>query len=157
MGSDVLASSVPFSVSPLVSHILLQSLAMLLTAWVIPGLSITNIFGAVVTVLALSAINASIWDAALFFSIPYSLSSHTLLLLLMNGFIFWLLVKLLPGIEVSGILPAIAAPVVFTIFSVFITAYGRDVDWVGLLNRGLEIVREIKSYFQQSATPEAVN
>ena len=45
-----------------------------------------------------------------------------------NGLLFWVLVKLLPGIEVDGILPAIAAPVVYTLLSVLISTHASDVD-----------------------------
>jgi hypothetical protein len=51
------------------------------------------------------------------------------LLFLCNGFIFWLLVKLLPDIQVEGLLPALVAPVVFTACSLAVTTYGTQVDW----------------------------
>ncbi len=135
--------------NPLLVQVLLQSLAMLLTAWVIPRIYITSIFGAVLTVVALSLVNATIWDAALFFSLPYSLSTHALLLFLANGFIFWTLVKILPGIEVRGFLPALAAPVVFTLLSVVITTYGRDVDWPGFFDQLFNTIGNIRDYFRE--------
>jgi len=61
---------------------------MVITGWLIPGLYVTNLFGALLTVVALAVINATVWDAALFFSVPYSLSVHAALLLFANGFIF---------------------------------------------------------------------
>jgi putative membrane protein len=116
---------------------ILQTVAMLLTAAVLPKLEVTNIFGALVTVLLLGFVNATVWDAALFFQIPNSISAHSLTLLLSNGVVFWILVKLVPGIEVSGFLMALVAPVVFTLFSLLIHQHAADLDWGRMISNGL--------------------
>ncbi len=108
---------------------LLQTIAMGATALLIPGLRITGIFGALKIVAALAFLNATLWDAALFFSLPDGLSTQAALLLVVNGVIFWLLVKALDGIEIEGFLPAVLAPVVFTGLSLVIDQYGHLVDW----------------------------
>ena len=102
----------------------LQTAAMGLTAALLPKLRITGPLGALLTVAALALMNATVWDAGLFASLPGSFSTQTLGLLLANGVLFWVLVKLLPGIEVDGFLPALAAPVIYTGLSVLISQYG---------------------------------
>lgn len=124
-----------------------QSLAMCLTALLIPGLKITSIFGPVLAVISLAFINAHLWDAALFFQLPNSATTQVGLLILTNGAIFWLIVKLLPGIETRGILPSIAAPIVFTVLSMLVEAYGKDVDWAAVFNWILTQLDFLKSYF----------
>ncbi|MCB0319462.1 MAG: phage holin family protein [Bdellovibrionales bacterium] len=124
-----------------------QAVAMSLTAAVIPGLKITSVFGPILAVVSLAFLNSHIWSAALFFQIPDTISSQAAVLILVNGGIFWLLVKLLPGIEVKGILPAIAAPVVFTILSVVVERYGMEIDWNGVFVEGLKMVSSVKEYF----------
>ena len=123
------------------NYIILQTIAMTVTVALVPKIRITSIFGAISMVGAISLVNATFWDAALFFQIPNSFNQHTVLLLFWNGLIFWVLVKLLPGIEMRGFLPAIAAPVVFTLCSAFINVYLRDVDW-------LEVGRQAFQYMQ---------
>ena len=118
----------------------LQTAAMMLTAAVIPRMRITSIFGALGIVLALALVNATLWDTALFFSVPSSFSRHALTLLAANGILFWVLVKLLPGIEIDGFAPAFVAPVVFTALSLAVSAYGRDLDVIELAKRGAEWV-----------------
>lgn len=88
----------------------------------------------------LALINATLWDAALFFSLPNSVSFKVITLFLINGALFWLVAKILPGIEVRGIMPALAAPLVFTVCSMLIDIYGRDVNW-------LEVYRLIEGGF----------
>ena len=131
----------------------LQTLAMMLTALVIPRMKITSIFGALGIVLALGLVNATVWDTALFFSVPSSFSRHALTLLAANGVLFWVLVKLLPGIEIEGFAPAFVAPVVFTALSLAISAYGRDLDLIELGRQGAEMLGVVRDRLQTPAVP----
>jgi len=129
----------------------LQSLAMIATALLIPRLTITSIFGAIGIVIAIAFVNSKLWDAALFFHLPDTFSVQAGLLLLVNGLIFWLLVKLLPGIEVQGLLPAVAAPVVFAICSMLIGAFAADIDWRAVLDGSISLLEEIRLFFRELA------
>ena len=120
---------------------ILQSIAMGVTALLIPKLRITSIIGPIGAVIALAFVNAHLWNAALFFKIPDSATTKTLTIFLANGAIFWLIVKLLPGIEVSGILPALIAPVVFTFTSIAIEQYGGSIDWIALGTQGWDWIK----------------
>jgi len=130
---------------------LLQALAMWITALLIPRLTITSIFGPVLTVFGLALVNAQLWDAALFFQIPNSFGLHAVLLLLANGIIFWTLVKLLPGIEIEGLLPAVAAPVVFTVCSLVIDELATNVDWNEVGKTVLDGIAQLRTYFAEKA------
>ena len=128
----------------------LQTVAMMITAFAVPRLKITGILGALGTVLALAFINSKIWDAALFFHIPSSLSVQALLLLVTNGVIFYVLVKLMPGIQIKGILPAICAPLVFTITSLVISNYAHLIDWKAVFDTVFAGVEKLRAYFLES-------
>lgn len=143
-----------------VNYWVLQTIAMALTALLLPGLRITNPLGALGAVVALAFVNAHVWDAALFMSIPDTFSSQAITLIVANGVVFWVLVKILPGIESSGVLPVIAAPLVFSILSMFIHSYAKDVDWAALGERGVAKVQEFRDEVrsaQPSRTPETKN
>lgn len=127
-----------------------------LTALLLPGLRITNPLGALAAVVALAFVNSHVWDAALFFSVPNTLSSHALLLVLSNGAIFWLIVKILPGIESDGILTALVAPILFTVLSLAIHTYGKNIDWVGVGERGLNYVSDLRDQFRDGSKANAV-
>lgn len=134
------------------SYWFLQTLAMIVTAILIPGLKITSIFGALFCVIGLALVNAHMWDAALFFSVPDNVSLQTLFLLGANGVIFWLLVKLLPGIEISGIFAAILAPVVFTVCSILISQYGQDIEWKNIAIYIFDLVQSMKQQLIKPTT-----
>ena len=139
-----------FSFSEMFTHWVLQAIAMAITAMIIPRLEITSLFGALSTVLALALVNATLWDAALFFSVPNSLTSHAFILFLANGVLFWVLVKLLPGIEVEGVLPAILAPIVFTALSLIISKLCQGVDLFALLKLAFHYIQDLKQFFLDS-------
>jgi putative membrane protein len=133
----------------------LQTVAMMVTALLIPRMRITSLFGALGIVLALGLVNATVWDTALFFSVPSSFSQQALTLLASNGLLFWILVKLLPGIEIEGFGPALVAPVVFTALSLAISTYGRDLDLMDAGRRAATLVSDIRDRLQTQ--PDAVD
>lgn len=128
---------------------ILQTVAMLVTCLLLPKLTVDGPIPALLTVVALSFINAHLWSSALFLQIPDSFTNKALLLVLTNGVLFWVIVKLLPGISIEGVWPAVAAPVIFSIFSLLIDRYKDQIDWAALwqsLAHYFEIVRE---YFSE--------
>jgi uncharacterized membrane protein YvlD (DUF360 family) len=146
----------PATIEPyrgLINYWGLQTVAMMVTAILIPRLRITSLFGALGIVLALGLVNATVWDTALFFSVPSNFSQQALTLLVSNGVLFWVLVKLLPGIEIEGFAPALVAPVVFTALSLAISTYGRDLDLMDLGRRGAAIVSDVRDRLQAEPEP----
>ena len=129
--------------SGMINHAISQIIAMCITILLIPRLWITSIFGAVFILIGISVANAFLWDAALFFSIPQNLSTAAIQLFISNGVLFWILVKFLPGIETEGILPAVVAPVVFSIISSVLHQYAGAVDWISV---GSSVVDYVVSY-----------
>lgn len=134
---------------------ILQTVAMGLTALILPGLRITNPLGGLAAVVALAFVNSHIWDAALFFAIPDTFSSHTLLLVAANGVIFWLIVKVLPGIESDGILSVIAAPILFTVLSLAINSYGKEIKWGDYGERALSYISGVRDELKESGKTAA--
>lgn len=137
-----------------VNYWVLQSLAMALTVALLPNLRLTGIGGATLMVAALALVNSFVWDAALFLQVPDSLSAHALVLVGVNGAIFWILVKLLPSIEIDGIWPAIIAPVLFSIFSLFVMQYGASIDFFGAAREGFDWLQGTRESLLDSTSRE---
>lgn len=128
----------------MIQYWFLQTVAMLLTALLIPRFRIHGPLAALFLVVVLTVVNSTVWDIALFLKIPDAVSTHALTIVIANGVIFWILVKLLPGIEVNGILPALAAPIVFSIVSIFTYRYGREIDWMKVFDQVVQAVSQIR-------------
>ncbi len=137
------------------SYWITQTILMGITAFLIPKLRVTSIFGPLLTVVALAFINSTVWSTALFFQVPDRFSTQILVLLLSNGVIFWVLAKLLPGIEVDGILAAIVAPVVFTVLSLAVDRYHEQIPWSKLSDMCLYSIEQAKGYATHSASSTA--
>lgn len=133
----------------MINHWISQLMAMGLTIFLIPRLYVTSLFGTIFILFSISLLNAFVWDAALFFSIPTSLTSSAITLFFVNGLLFWVLVKILPGIEVDGVFPALLAPIVFTIVSVLLNSYGKSIDWISIVVMIFDFLFELKKSFQQ--------
>ena len=130
----------------------MQTIAMMATGWVVPKLKISNPLGAAVMVIALAFVNSHIWDAALFFEIPDSFTSRTLTLLIANGVIFWVLVKILPWVEIEGCFSAIVAPIAFTLMSFLCSYLATNVDWPKTSEQAIKIIGELKDTLKQTGT-----
>ena len=128
---------------------ILQTIAMLLTALLIPRFWFRGWLSAIIMVGALVTVNSTIWDSALFLSIPSTLTTHTAAILAANGAVFWILAKLLPGVEMRGVLPAIVAPVVFSFMSILVYQYGKGTDWNTLAQQAMGYITEVKSTLQK--------
>lgn len=122
----------------------LQTIAMLFTAFVLPGLRITNLFGAFIIVLLIGLVNSTVWDAALFYQMPDSFTIHSLVLLLSNALMFWLLVKIVPGIEIKGMMIALVAPLVFTLFSLLIHVNFKDARLGVIVTDGIQSLADFR-------------
>lgn len=133
----------------------LQTIAMLLTALALPNLQISNPISAFIAVAGLALVNATVWDAALFFSIPDSLTYQTVILMFVNGIIFWIIAKFLPGIATQGFLASFLAPMVFTVISILLYHYARHIDFLEIFKSAAQHLTDMKDYFlsQQSAPP----
>ncbi len=110
----------------------------------IPGLKITNITGPILAVVTLALINSTIWSTALFLNVPDHFSIEIFTLLFSNAILFWLVVKLLPGIEIEGILPAFIAPVLYSILSIVVSRYAPMVPWAEIAHRILGFIGALK-------------
>jgi len=103
-------------------------------------------------VIGMSLVNHYFWDSTLFLSLPDDFTSHAIGLLFVNGVIFWLLVKILPGIEVEGIFPAIAGPVVFSVVSILVKKYGQEINWDYVFDHTEHFFNELRSFFDNQTT-----
>lgn len=128
-----------------------QTVAMLLTCALIPKLKVEGPVSAFLTVVALAFVNTHLWSTALFFKIPDHFTTQIAVLLLANGVIFWVVVKLLPGIEVEGVFPALVAPLVFTVLSLVCTTFLPLVDWAAVGRFVLDCVSAVKEYLNKPA------
>ena len=111
----------------ILARILLNGLALLLAARLIPGVSYTGGLGSLVVAgIVIGLINALVKPFVTLLSLPAVLLTFGLFYLDVNGLMFWLAAALLDGLEVAGCLPAILGGLVLAIFNSIVRAMRRE-------------------------------
>ena len=133
----------------------LQTIALLITALLIPRFTIAGPVSALKFVVSLSLINTTLWNTNLFSTIPNSLTAHSVTVVLANAVLFWVLAKLVHGVNIEGIMPAIVGPIVFTIISACTYSYGKDVDWMSVFHHAEKAVETARDVLQEDKVEAA--
>ena len=82
--------------------VMLSSVAVLLSAYIIPGIHVETFFTAVVVALVLSVINLFFRPLFIILTLPLTVLSFGLFLLAINSFMIMLAGNFVDGFEVSG-------------------------------------------------------
>lgn len=99
----------------MLASLIAATLAFLAAAYLLPGFTITDPMAAVVGALALGVANALIRPLIILFTLPVTVLTLGLFLLVVNGLMLWLVTMVVPGIAVSNFAWAIAAAIVISI------------------------------------------
>jgi putative membrane protein len=96
---------------------LISALAIILTAYLVPGISVTTIYIALIIALFLGLINAVIRPIIVILTLPVNIVSLGLFTFIINGFFFWLLSTFIKGFEVGGFWTAVLGALIISIIS----------------------------------------
>ncbi len=100
----------------LVVRWLLNAVALLLTAWIIPGIAVTGAVALIVAALVIGLLNALVKPILVVLTFPLTVLTLGLFLLVLNALLFWLAAVVVPGFEVTGFLAALLGAIVMSIF-----------------------------------------
>jgi putative membrane protein len=81
---------------------LISSLAIIISAYIVPGVYIKGFFTALITSVILGAINAIIRPILLFLTLPINILTLGLFTLVINALMVSLAAAILPGFSVGG-------------------------------------------------------
>ena len=101
----------------LITRWLLTALSLILATKIVPGIHIASISTLFIAALALGLINAIIRPLLIFFTLPLTIVTLGLFILLINGFTFWLAARFVPGFTVDGFWPAMFGAIVVSFLS----------------------------------------
>jgi putative membrane protein len=96
---------------------LLSALALILTSKVVPGITVDNFTALLIAAIVLGLVNAVVRPILVFFTLPLTLVTLGLFLLVVNAITFGLAAWLVPGFSVNGFLPALLGSIVMSILS----------------------------------------
>lgn len=116
-------------------RVLVNILAIILAANIVPGIALDGVLSAVAAGLLLGLINAVVRPILVILTLPITLLSLGLFLLVLNGFCFWLVARFVTGFHVAGFWSAFLGALVVTIASWVVTLLISDSGKVTLITR----------------------
>ena len=102
---------------------LATALSLFVTAIIVPGLTITGIQAAIVGAAVLGLVNAIVKPILILFTLPLTILTFGLFLLVVNAIALGLVGYLTPGFTVGGFFPAIFGAIVLSLVSGVIDSF----------------------------------
>lgn len=116
---------------------LLSGLAVLLTSYLLPGVDVKHFGYALLVAAALSVANALVKPILVILTIPVTILTLGLFLLVINALIILMVDYFVPGFEVRGFWWALAFSLILSIFNSMFADIHRDKN----RGRGTDLVR----------------
>ncbi len=96
---------------------LATALSLLVTAFVVPGLTIAGVSAAAIGAIVLGLVNAIVRPILVLFTLPLTILTLGLFLLVVNAITLGLVGYLTPGFTVAGFFPAVIGSIVLSLVS----------------------------------------
>src|SRR5512137_2982919 len=118
-----------------VIRVVVYTLALLVAAHVVPGISLDDWTSALVAGLVLGIINAVVRPILVVLTFPITLLTLGLFLLILNAFCLWLVSVFVRGFHVAGFWPAFWGALLVSVASWTLTALISDSGRVQVISR----------------------
>ncbi len=96
---------------------LCNALALLAVAYLLPGVQVDGFSAALIAALVLGLINTLIRPLLILLTLPVTVLTLGLFILVINGLLFWFAGSVLKGFEVSGFWVALMGALLYSILS----------------------------------------
>jgi putative membrane protein len=106
-----------------VISVLLNAVALILTAGLFESIYLEGFFSAVLAVLILAFVNAFMRPIFLLLTLPLTILTLGLFTLVINGTLFKLTSLVVPGFQVGGFWSALGGAVIYSILTLFINVF----------------------------------
>ena len=106
-------------------HWLVIAVALWVTATILPGVNFSSTTALAVGAVILGLVNALVRPVLTILTLPFTILTLGLFYLLVNGFVFFLASKIVPGFEVAGFWWAVVGAFVVGLISWFIGAFEK--------------------------------
>ena len=116
-------------------RVLVNALAIVFAASILPGIQVDSFVSALGAGLVLGVINAFVRPVLLILTLPITLLTLGLFLLVLNAFCFWLVASVVKGFHVASFGSALLGSIVVTVVSWILTAFVSDRGRVAVITR----------------------
>jgi putative membrane protein len=96
---------------------LINALALMAVAYLLPGIAVADFVTALIAALVLGLVNAVIRPILILLTLPATLLTLGLFIFVINGLLFWLVGSYIDGFTVAGFWPGIFGAIAYSIVS----------------------------------------
>jgi putative membrane protein len=96
---------------------LINALALIAVAYLMPGVAVSSFGAALVAALVLGLINAVVRPLLVLLTLPVTLLTLGLFIFVLNGLLFWMVGTWLEGFEVAGFWSGVFGAILFSLVS----------------------------------------
>lgn len=101
----------------IILHWLLNAVAILIAAYLLPGVDVDGFIPALIAAVALAVVNALLKPALVVLTLPITIVTLGLFLLVINALLVMLVSAVVPGFVVDGFLSALLFSIVLSILN----------------------------------------
>lgn len=96
---------------------ILNAVALLVVAYILPGISVASFGSALIAALVLGLLNTLVKPLLVILTLPITIVTLGLFLLVLNALVFWLAGSILKGFQVNGFWWAVIGALVYSLVS----------------------------------------
>ncbi|MGB3277143.1 MAG: phage holin family protein [Castellaniella sp.] len=96
---------------------ILNAVALLIVAYILPGITVASFGSALIAALVLGLLNTVIKPLLILLTLPLTIVTLGLFLLVLNALVFWFAGSVLKGFQVDGFWWAVIGAIVYSIVS----------------------------------------
>ena len=101
---------------------LINALALIAVAYLMPGVSVSTFGAALIAALVLGLINAVVRPVLVLLTLPVTILTLGLFIFVLNGLLFWMVGTWLEGFEVAGFWSGVFGAILFSLVSWVLSA-----------------------------------
>lgn len=105
----------------LVIQWIILALSVMLTAWIIPGIVVTNFQTAMIAALVIALVNVFIRPAILLLLLPINILTLGLSVLVINALLLMFVAHIVSGVSINNFWSAFFGAIVLSLLTVFIS------------------------------------
>ena len=101
---------------------LINAVALIAVAYLMPGISVASFTTALVAALVLGLMNAVVRPVLFLLTLPVTILTLGLFIFVLNGLLFWFVGSFIQGFVVAGFWPGVFGAIVFSLISLCLSA-----------------------------------
>lgn len=101
----------------LLLRLVLQAVAVMATAYIVPGVRVANMWSAIIAAIVIGLVNALVRPILLLLTLPVNVLTLGLFTLVINALMFWLASSVVKGFDVQSFGAAFLGALVFWLVS----------------------------------------